>query len=105
MTIAERIDYLVRELAYDNAKVFASRCGLPITSLSKWRHGDRVPRLENLDKMVEAYPEIRSQWLFYGKGQPFWGVPTNTAVELKERVEKLEKMVGEMMRELEKYRK
>ena len=109
MTPAERIDFLVKELAYDNAKAFAAKCGIPIFSLSKWRHGERVPSIASLEKILQAYPEVRRDWLLYEKGKPMLGVPvrgeTKELREIKERVENLEKMVVEMRKELEKWRK
>ena len=106
MEIAERIDYLVKELAGDNARAFADKVGVPSTSVSKWRRGARVPGRAVLDKILATYPEVRREWLLEGKGRPLMGkrIPKDVAQELMERLDALGKKMDRILDMMEKFR-
>lgn len=107
MTMAERVDYLVRELACDNAAAFAEKCGVPGTSLSKWRHGARTPSRTAVEKILAAYPEVRREWLAEGKGKPFLGtkiVPKAAEGRIMDRLDALEKKLEEVLSIVSRYR-
>jgi len=103
MNIAERIDYLVKELAYDNGKLFSEKVGIPITSVSKWRHGARIPRRDVLEKILAAYPEVRREWLFEGKGAPLLKkrrveMSADTYMAIEKRLDGLERQIEDLLR-------
>lgn len=107
MTMAERVDYLVRELACDNAAAFAEKCGVPVTSLSKWRHGARTPSRTAVENILAAYPEVRREWLAEGNGKPFLGtriVPNAAEKRIMDRIEALEKKLDEVIEVVSRYR-
>lgn len=105
MGIAERIDYLVKELAGDNARVFAQKIGVQATSVSKWRNGVRKPNRAAMDKILATYPEVRREWLIDGNGKPFTGrrIPKDIASEIMERLDKIEETAKKIVSMLEKF--
>lgn len=105
MEIAERIDYLVKELAGDNGREFAKRTGMPESSVSKWRNGVRKPNRAAMDKILASYPEIRREWLIDGNGRPFTGrrIPKDIASEIMERLDKIEETAEKIVSMLEKF--
>jgi len=106
MEIAERIDYLVNELTYNNGRAFAGKTGLPESSVSKWRKGVRHPSREAMEKILAAFPEVRREWLVDGNGQPFVGkrIPKDITRELMERVDALGKKMDRILDMMEKFR-
>jgi hypothetical protein len=106
MEIAERIDYLVKELTCDNGRAFALKVGMPDSSVSKWRNGSRKPSRMAMEKILAAYPEVRREWLVDGKGQPFVGkrIPKDITRELMERVDALGKKMDRILDMMEKFR-
>ena len=107
MEIAERIDYLVKELCHGNGKEFAATAGLNYTSLSKWRHKERKPTYAGLEKILAAYPEVRREWLVDGKGKPFLGeriAPKTAEKRIVERLEALEKKLDDLLAMMSKFR-
>lgn len=106
MEIAERIDYLVNELTYNNGRAFALKIKMPDSSVSKWRNGSRKPSRMAMEKILAAYPEVRREWLIDGKGQPFVGrrVPKDMTRELLDRVESLDEKVSRILEMMEKFR-
>ena len=69
MTEAERIDFLIRELANNNAATFGAKIGLSRATIAKMRKGSIGIRL-NVDAILEAYPQVRKEWLTTGEGYP-----------------------------------
>ena len=106
MTAPERIDYLIKELASNNAKYFAQKCEINVTSMSKVRKG-LLGISRYVDRIVTAYPEVRREWLVDGKGKPFLGEKVRTRssdAKILRRLDKLEAKMDEIMAILEKYR-
>lgn len=106
VTLAERIDLVIREMESDNAKAFSEKTGINVFSLSKWRHGERVPNRKHLDKILRAYPMIQEEWMIEGKGKPFIGkraIATNE--EILERLDSLDKKLDDIMSVLAQYGK
>lgn len=69
MTPSERIDYLILALASDNAKLFADKCGIHPSSLSKLRSGKfHLPKFTG--RILAAYPQVNEEWLLSGVGDP-----------------------------------
>lgn len=101
MTTPERIDYLVKTLAFDSGKVFAQKCGVPETSLSKWRNGARTPSHAALEKILATYPSVRREWLYDGTGDPVEThriqLTPGEAADVAARLERLEKMIGDVV--------
>lgn len=108
MTPAERIDYLVKALAFDNGKAFAEKCGFPATSLSKWRNGARKPGRTVMEKILAAYPAVRREWLLEEIGDPIDGakveLSASEAVEVAARLDRLEKKMDEVVAMLRRIR-
>ena len=99
MTNPERIDYLIKELASNNAKYFAQKCGINVTSMSKVRKGS-LGITRYVDRILSAYPEVRREWLVEGKGKPFLGekVRTRSSDEkILKRLDALEKKMDELI--------
>ena len=101
MDTAQRIDFLVKALAFDNAKLFAEKVGVPPTSVSKWRHGARNPSYGMLERILAAYPEVRPEWLHDGKGMPMARRGTGRVdvglADLQRRLGELERKMDEMI--------
>ena len=104
MEIADRIDYLVKELAHDNARLFAKKAGVPESSVSKWRRGEREPKSASMEKILAAYPEVRREWLVHGKGKPILGEKVPEDSRIVARLDALEKKMDAVLALLEKYR-
>ena len=69
MTEHERIDTLVKILEGDNAKAFSAKTGIPESSLCRIRRGDGKPS-SYYDRILSAYPVVKKNWLYFGKGEP-----------------------------------
>lgn len=69
MTEAERIDFIIRHLEGGSASAFAERIGISKANASKMKSGAIGIRL-NINSILEAYPQIRRDWLETGEGYP-----------------------------------
>ena len=69
MTEAERLDYMIKMLEGDNARVFAEKIGVTTTILSRIRAG-KLRLSGKYAKVLEAYPMINRSWLETGEGYP-----------------------------------
>lgn len=83
MNEAERIDYLIKTLAGNNARNFALRANIRPDTLSRVRNGKGKPSLY-FERILTAFPGVERDWLYYGTGEPF--------AEEKERGEVLRKL-------------
>lgn len=91
----ERIDYLIKTLAGDNAKRFADACGFRTDTLSRARNG--IGRASYLfTKILDTYPKVRREWLVEGIGEPFY--EDMEKGEILRKVEALEKEVRRLSR-------
>lgn len=66
----ERIDYLIKTLAGNNARKFAAKTGIRTDTLSRARNG-LAGASQLYTAILTAYPEVRRKWLVEGEGEPF----------------------------------
>lgn len=102
MTDAQRIDYLIKLLAGNNARVFANVTGIRTDSLSRIRNGKGKPSLY-FEKILTAYPEVERDWLYYGKGEALRGEKEKG--EILAKLESLEREVARLADLLESVAK
>ena len=69
MTEKERLDYLIKVLAYNNAKEFALKANIRPDSLSRARKGTNHPSTY-FERILEAFPQVQREWLYTGEGSP-----------------------------------
>lgn len=93
MNESQRIDYLIKLLAGNNARVFASVSGIRTDSLSRARNGKGRPSLY-FEKILSAYPEVEREWLYYGTGEVLKGDREKGEILLK--LEALEREVARL---------
>lgn len=71
MTDCERIDYLIKVLAGDNAAEFAERIGTTrsiVTRIRSPKYPNKITRY--VDSIIRAYPAVNRDWLVTGEGYP-----------------------------------
>lgn len=93
----ERIDYLVKVLAGNNARKFAQKTGIRPDSLSRARKGINRPS-SYFERILSAYPDVSRDWLFNGTGEPLYSDREKSEVmtkldALEKEVRRLAKMV------------
>ena len=94
----QRVDLLVKILEGDNAKAFAMKTGIPESSLCRIRKGQGKPA-SYYDKILASYPQVRSQWLYAGTGEPL--KERNEKGEILKKVESLERDVKKLTKLVE----
>lgn len=99
MTPFERISHLVYVLEGGNAKSFADNCGINPSVLSRVRHGKGVPETYYV-RILNAYPEVRREWLYSGKGETLKQEQNRNKV--LSRIGQLEKEVNRLSALIEK---
>lgn len=102
MNESQRIDYLIKLLAGNNARVFANMTGIRTDSLSRIRNGKGKPSLY-FEKILAAYPEVERDWLYYGKGEALRGEKEKG--EILAKLESLEREVARLADLLESVAK
>jgi hypothetical protein len=95
----DRIDYLVKMLAGNNAKLFAEKCDIDPKAISNMRHG--LQKIGSYAERIHAgYPEVSIDWLLTGKGK---ALRTDTEKgEVLKKMESLEKEVRRLSKLVEK---
>ena len=93
MNESQRIDYLIKLLAGNNARVFANVAGIRTDSLSRIRNGKGKPSLY-FERILSAYPEVERDWLYYGAGDALRGEKEKG--EILAKLESLEKEVARL---------
>jgi len=83
MNEAERIDYLIKVLAGNNAHTFALKANIRPDTLSRARNGKGKPSLY-FERILTAFPGVSREWLYSGVGDAF--------VEEREKGEVLRKL-------------
>ena len=94
----ERIDYLIRVLENNNARMFADKAGIRTDTLSRVRNGLANASLV-YTKILSAYPSVRRDWLIGDDGVPF--VEMQEKGEILQKVEALEKEVRRLTKVIE----
>ena len=49
----------------------AAKCNIPSSTFNRYLSYDSVPTLDNLDKIIKAFPDIAIEWIVTGIGEPF----------------------------------
>ena len=90
MTESERIDYLIRVLAGNNARNFALKAGIRPDSLSRVRNGKGTPSFY-FERILAAFPSVEREWLYTGTGDAI--MEQREKGEILARLDSLEKEV------------
>ena len=96
----ERLDYLIKILEGNNAKMFAEKTGIRTDCLSRARKGINHPS-SYFERILKAYPDVSREWLYNGVGAPLVSTMEKSEILLKlESIERelrrLTEIVGEM---------
>lgn len=94
MSESERLDYLIKVLEGNNARVFAEKTGIRTDSLSRARKGTNHPS-SYFERVLKAYPDVSREWLYNGEGAPLVSMREKSEILLK--LESLEKDVKRLM--------
>ena len=100
MTEQERIELLIVNLEGGNGSQFAEKLGTTRATISRLRNGKRGIRLW-IDKIIQAYPAVRREWLTTGEGYP-----GDLSVELvranyEEKIRLNEKTISNLIKRIE----
>lgn len=98
----ERIDYLVKVLAGNNARMFAQKTGIRPDSLSRARKGANRPS-SYFERILSAYPDVSRDWLYNGTGEPL--LSSREKSEVLTKLDALEKEVGRLAKILDAFTK
>lgn len=90
----ERLDYLIKVLEGNNARVFAEKTGIRTDSLSRARKGINHPS-SYFERILSTYPDVSREWLYNGVGVPLISMREKSEILLK--LESLEKDVKRLM--------
>lgn len=83
----ERLDYLIRVLEGNNARVFAEKTGIRTDCLSRARKGINRPS-SYFERVLKAYPDVSREWLYDGVGAPLVSMMEKSDVLVRlERIE------------------
>jgi hypothetical protein len=97
MELYERVNVLIRRMARSRTHL-AKQLNIKQTTFNSWFSGDRQEHLlPVLFKILELYPHISREWLFFGEGQmvktEMEGPPVSPSRE-KELLLKIEQLSG-----------
>lgn len=98
MNERERLDYLIKVLAADNARAFAEKAGIRPDSLSRARRGRGRPSFY-FERILGAFPSVSREWLYTGDGDPL--LDEREKSELLARMAALEREVRRLARLIE----
>jgi len=97
MELYERVDLVIKKMAKSRA-FLARQLEIKQTTFNSWFSRDRQGLLwPSLQKILEIYPHISRDWLFFGEGEmlksDLGGLPVNQSRE-KELLLKIEQLSG-----------
>jgi transcriptional regulator with XRE-family HTH domain len=99
--ITERVLFTIEKSGLDK-KGFAERIGISASTLTHIANGRNKPSLELIMGILDAYPDISSEWLLRGRGveQKNFTETSNasSSQELKDRLKLLKMIVTEHYR-------
>ena len=98
----ERLDYLIKVLAGNNARAFALKAGIRPDVLSRVRNGKGNPSFY-FERILGAFPTVSRDWLYTGDGAPLMEEREKSEViarleALEKEIRKLELLVMNMAR-------
>ena len=102
MSEIERINFLIENYTYGNARAFADKCSIRPDSLSRVRNGKGAPS-HFFPHILKAFPDVRRDWLYNDEGQPLNSdvqkdVLTAKIDTLTEEVRKLSELVRKALK-------
>ncbi len=65
-TIGSRIKAIRGKLRQD---AFANKIGMHINTVGRWERGQRTPDVNDLNRILQACPDISPAWLLTGEGE------------------------------------
>lgn len=102
MTDSERVDYLIKVLAGNNARDFAVKAGIRPDSLSRVRNGKGTPSFY-FERILAAFPDVEREWLYTGVGVPLkWEREKGEILAKLDALENEVKRLNEMVERLAK---
>lgn len=102
MTDSERVDYLIKVLAGNNARDFAVKAGIRPDSLSRVRNGKGTPSFY-FERILAAFPDVEREWLYTGVGVPLkWEREKGEILAKLDALENEVKRLNEMVARLAK---
>ena len=69
-TFKERLQFIIDNLANGRQVEFAKKIDVPSNTLNNYLKKGVVPKIDFIQKLKTAYPEINSDWLLMNNGQP-----------------------------------
>jgi hypothetical protein len=102
MKDTERLDYLIKVLAGNNARAFAEKAKIRPDTLSRARRGINHPA-SYFERILTAFPCVSREWLYSGEGEPM--VEEREKGEILVKIESLEREVRRLARLIEKMSK
>ena len=97
MTDAEKITTLIDLLENGAVSKFANKCGIRPDVLSRAKNSSRRQRTI-FPRILQAYPNVRKEWLILGEGEPLLDMPKPTVSE----IEALTKSINRLALAMEK---
>lgn len=67
MSIGERVKAIKKYFRLKQDEL-ADILGVSTTMVSKYQNNSTIPNLDSLNRILDQYPEVSSQWLFRGEG-------------------------------------
>lgn len=100
MELFERIKYIISSSEFSQASV-ARRIGVVQQVFNQWLNPKSQKNLwEHLPTILEMFPDVRREWLYFGEGEPFGndspaslgpeGIPAEDVTALQSKVAELE---------------
>lgn len=98
MSESERIDFLIKELTGDNARVFSDKTGITTVSISRLRKGTyHIGKYA--DRICAAFPEVNRMWLLHGVGESGI-VQKKSASDYEAEIKRLNKIIDTLTKDI-----
>lgn len=87
--LSERLHRVREELCGGSNKEFAERLGVSPQYASALCTGQRAPKRETLERLLEVFPQVRRSWLMEGEGAMLSGGATGWTTSMSSTPEEL----------------
>ena len=87
--LSERPHRVREELCGGSNKEFAERLGVSPQYASALCTGQRAPKRETLERLIEVFPQVRRAWLLQGEGEMLSGSTTGWTTSMSSTPEEL----------------
>ena len=91
--MVERIKLLLERKQF-TASAFADKLGIPRSRISHVLSGRNNPSLELVNKILDTFPEINTEWLVRGKGDMLRGASIHPSQDLFSEYDKGDDVTG-----------